>query len=106
MSTIEMMEWDSDLENEKLIQSFGIVCRFCREVSDDGRWLKGILLSSKADTMMRNKNLARIYNHLLTCCGPKDVKTKLKQQAKNFHLPQCNRLWKGCEKAILRKHLR
>jgi hypothetical protein len=40
----------------------------------------------KTDVIMRNKNLARIYNHLLTSCRPDDVKTKLKQ-AKNVHQP-------------------
>ena len=97
MSTSDMMEWDSDLENEETLHSVGIVCRFCRGVSDDGKRSKGIFLSSKADTMMRNKNLARIYNHLLVCCCPDDVKTQLKQ-AKNVHLPQSDRLRKGWKK--------
>jgi hypothetical protein len=96
MSTSDMVEWGSDLENEEPMHAVGIVCRFCRGVSDDGKRSKGIFLSSKVDTMMRNKNLARIYNHLI-CCGPDDVKTKLKQ-AKNVHLPQSDRLRKGWKK--------
>ncbi len=97
MSASDMMEWDPDLENEESLHSVGIVCRFCRGVSDDGKRSKGIFLSSKAETIMRNKNLARIYNHLLICCCPDEVKAKLKQ-AKNVHLPQSDRLRKGWKK--------
>lgn len=99
MPSSEVMEgdeWGSDIENEESLPSIGIVCNFCRGVSDNGKMSKGIFLSSKADTMMRNKNLARMYNHLLVC-GPEDLKTKL-MQAKNIHLPQSDKMKKGWKK--------
>ncbi|KAL9190344.1 hypothetical protein ACHAXT_007555 [Thalassiosira profunda] len=89
-------EWHSDSENEETLPSIGVVCKFCR--GESGR-SKGIFLSSKADTMSRNKNLARMYNHLMTCAPDERLKTKL-VQAKNIHLPQSDRLKKGWKKAF------
>jgi len=94
-------DWDSDIENEETVASIGIVCQFCRGVSTDGKQSKGIFLSSKADTMSRNKNMARMYNHLLLCAS-EDVKIKL-MQAKNIHLPQSDRLKKGWKKQFFEK---
>lgn len=94
-------EWESDIYNGDPMPSIGIVCRFCKGVSSDGKQSKGIFLSSKADTMMRNKNLARMYNHLLVC-GPEDHKTRL-MQAKNIHLPQSDSLKKGWKKQWFEK---
>jgi len=88
--------WGSDIENEESLPSIGVVCKHCNGASKDGKQPKGIFLSSKADTMMRNKNLARMYNHLLEC-APEDLKSKL-MQAKNIHLPQSDRLKKGWKK--------
>lgn len=93
---IDGEDWGSDNENEVPLPSIGIVCQFCRGGSDDGKQPKGVFLSSKADTMSRNKNLARMYNHLLVC-APEDLKSKL-VQAKNIHLPQSDRLKKGWKK--------
>eukprot|EP00585_Thalassiosira_rotula_P020892 CAMPEP_0196202296 /NCGR_PEP_ID=MMETSP0912-20130531/5125_1 /TAXON_ID=49265 /ORGANISM="Thalassiosira rotula, Strain GSO102" /LENGTH=114 /DNA_ID=CAMNT_0041476167 /DNA_START=60 /DNA_END=404 /DNA_ORIENTATION=+ len=90
-------EWGSDMiESEETVPSFGLCCQFCKGISLDGKQSKGIFLSSKADTMMRNKNMARMYSHLLAC-APEDIKTRL-MQAKNIHLPQSDRLKKGWKK--------
>ena len=60
-------EMESDIENKETLPSIGIVCQFCNGVSNDGKQSKGLFLSSKADTMMRNKTLARMYKDLLVC---------------------------------------
>ena len=86
-------KWGPGLENEEIVPSIGLCCQFCKGISHDGKQSKGIFLSSKADTMMRNKNMARMFNHLLVC-APEDLKTKL-MRAKNIHLPQSDRLKKG-----------
>lgn len=78
------------------VPSIAVSCRFCRSKSTGGKQLKGVFLSSKADTMARNKNLARMYNHVLAC-APEDLKSRL-IQAKNIHLPQSDRLKKGWKK--------
>lgn len=94
-------ERDSGIENEETVPAIGLCCIFCKGISLDGKQSKGIFLSSKADTMMRNKNMARMFNHLIVC-APEDIKTKL-IRAKNIHLPQSDRLKKGWKKKFFEK---
>lgn len=103
-SAINKAEWESDVQNDEALLFFGIQCKFCKGASRDkcaseaGKHGKGIFLSSKADTMMRNKFIARLYTHLLECLHvPKHVKAKL-VQSKNIHLPQNDQLKKGWKK--------
>ena len=53
------MDNDWGLESEASVPTVGISCKHCKGASNDGKQSKGIFLSSKADTMSRNKNLAR-----------------------------------------------
>lgn len=89
----EREEWELDSENDEDERQFGITCRFCESQS-------GIFLSFKSNTMMRNKNLMRLYTHVLSCeCAPKEVKEIL-EKAKVIHLPQSDQLKKGWKKAF------
>lgn len=89
-----------DLEDEERLPSIGVVCRHCCGVGGN-RQSKGVYLSSKAETLMRNQNLAKMYAHIIECV-PDDVKSKL-MQAKNVHLPQSDRLKKGWKKRFFER---
>ena len=118
------MDNDWGLGSEESVPTVGISCKHCKNASNDGKQSKGCFLSSKADTMSRNKNLQRyvsatrinasvsrlfadvypssthcflrMFNHMVVC-APEDIKTRL-VQAKNIHLPQSDRLKKGWKK--------
>jgi hypothetical protein len=98
-SMSEYSDVDSDLEEDEA-RRFGIVCRFCKGVSHDGKHRDGVFLSINPCTLMRNKQLTKLHGHLVSCrYAPGDLKMNV-VNAKEMHLPQSDRLKRGWKKVF------
>ncbi|KAL7488669.1 hypothetical protein ACHAW6_014275 [Cyclotella cf. meneghiniana] len=96
-SISEYSDVDSDLDEDEA-RRFGIVCRFCKGVSHDGKHRDGVFLSINPSTLMRNKQLTKLHGHLVSCrYAPGDLKMNV-INAKEMHLPQSDRLKRGWKK--------
>ncbi|KAL3796406.1 hypothetical protein HJC23_004203 [Cyclotella cryptica] len=98
-SMSEYSDVDSDLDEDEA-RRFGIVCRFCKGVSHDGKHRDGVFLSINPSTLMRNKQLTKLHGHLVSCrYAPGDLKMNV-INAKEIHLPQSDRLKRGWKKVF------
>jgi hypothetical protein len=91
---------DSDLEDDEEARRVGIVCRFCKGVSFEGKHRDGVFLSIKPSTMMRNKQMTKLHNHLLSCRYVPEELKKTIVNAKEMHLPQSDQLKRGWKKVF------
>lgn len=91
---------DSDLDDGDEACRCGIVCRFCKGVSFEGKHREGVFLSIKPSTMMRNKQMNKLHNHLLTCRYVPEELKKTIVTAKEMHLPQSDQLKRGWKKVF------
>lgn len=99
-SVAEMIDRDSDLEDEEESRRVGVVCRFCKGVSFEGKHRDGVFLSIKPSTMMRNKQLSKLHNHLAACRYVPDELKRTIATAKEMHLPQSDQLKRGWKKVF------
>ena len=96
----EFSDRDSELDDDDDARRGGIACRFCKGVYREGKHRDGVFLSIKPSTMMRNKQLAKLHNHLVSCrFVPEDLKRAV-TAAKETHLPQCDQLKRGWKKVF------
>ena len=90
-------EEDSDLDIDETNRQ-GIVCRFCRGVSFEGKHRDGVFYSIKSSTLMRNKQLVKFDNHLIQCPQvPNELKMAI-ATSREMHLPQSDQLKRGWKK--------
>ena len=89
---------DSDLEDDDEAHRYGIVCRFCRGISYEGKHRDGVFLSIKPSTMMRNKQLIKLHNHITSCRYVPDDLKRTVIDAHEMHLPQSDQLKRGWKK--------
>lgn len=90
------LDWDPEDDSRRV----GIVCRFCKGVSDEGKHRDGVFLSIKPSTMMRNKQMTKLHSHIVSCRRvPGDLKRNV-INAKEMHLPQSDRLKRGWKKVF------
>jgi hypothetical protein len=94
---------EDDLNKEDDEGRLGIACRFCKGVSHEGKHRDGVFLSIKPSTMMRNKQLTKLHNHILACRSAPDDLKRAVYSAKEMHTPQNDQLKRGWKKVFFEK---
>jgi hypothetical protein len=92
---------DSELEDGEDVDETnrqGIVCRFCRGISCEGKHRDGVFFSIKPSTLMRNKQLAKFHNHLVQCAYVPDELKMAIATSREMHVPQSDQLKRGWKK--------